>query len=142
MRSQSAGVVAERPRTVSRKQKQLAKLDELETTFQEQLVRALRVVTDGGDSLFFLPSEMLPPDYPPRAYSKTTDRLLELADEILALRGRHGLDTEGAMASRFRKACCLRADPEQHHRLGSKRFAERMLKEILSAMGKEKQGDG
>jgi hypothetical protein len=116
-----------------RSEKELQRLDTLETGFRERLVEELKVCAAGRNSLLFLASSLKPAAWWGVPRSAETDELLEAAEEIMTLRYRHGLPWRSSLAQRFREACARHVDLDDHHRPGSRKQAEQLLREILDS---------
>ncbi|HEX6813012.1 MAG TPA: hypothetical protein VF384_15410 [Planctomycetota bacterium] len=116
-----------------RSQKELQRLDTLEGAFRERLVEELKMCAAGRNSLLFLASSMKPAAWGRIPRSEVADELLEAADEILALRSRHGLLPGSCLALRFRDACTRHVERADHHAPGARKQAEQLLREILDS---------
>ncbi|MCA8959337.1 MAG: hypothetical protein KDC38_02440 [Planctomycetes bacterium] len=113
-----------------RTENQLRRLDTLESEFRVALVRHLRARAAGRGGLLFLVSSLRPDDWPPNLRSRVADELFEAAQQILALRVRHGLEAEGGLAPRYIDACRRHVDFDDHQRPGETKQALELLQWI------------
>ena len=79
--------------------------------------------------MLFMAGEFLPADFPRFVRSVTTDELLAMADDILALRRRYMIGQEGCLAAEFR-VCCTTMGDSNDHGLGPRRLARKWLSEL------------
>jgi hypothetical protein len=106
-------------------------LKQLEHDLIRRLKAELPGIVDGHrNTLFFFTTEYNPHDFPEHYLTKTSDELLTISRETIALRKLLAKPTEGCVGRLFEAACAESADQDNPHRLGPKRLAERLLAQI------------
>jgi hypothetical protein len=108
---------------------------ELELTQLEQdLIRRLRIelprIVCGYHTHFFFTAEYNPHNFPEHYLSNTSEELLKISRESLALRKLLAMPTDRCVGRLFEATCAESADLANSHRLGPKRFAERLLAQL------------
>ena len=115
---------------MSQKTKQYNRLEALEAHFRTELTRELKDAAAKSHSQLFLSTRHNPwPEITPWT-NKATDKLLEMAAEILDLRGKLRETVKSTPASRFVEYCEEFNNPGNPQRLGVQRHAHRLLQEI------------
>lgn len=104
-------------------------LASLEADIQGRLEAILpSVVVDGRP--IFTNREFNPHDLFAAHYGRENDELLDLCRRAEALRNRHGVRDPHAPSALYLAACAEAADLSNSHRLGPRRLAERLLREL------------
>ena len=105
------------------------KLERLESEFKKQLVIALEYAKNDSHSRFFQSEQHNPYKEMDGRTDKTTNELIDDANEILNLRRSIGesLHSEAAM---FISACSEFNAIDNEHRLGVRKLAAKLLEEI------------
>ena len=115
---------------MSRKTKQYERLEALEAHFRTELTQELKDAAANSHSQLFLSTRHNPwPEITPWT-NKATDKLLDMAAEILDLRGKLNETVKSTLASRFVEYCEEFNNPGNPQRLGVQRHAQRLLQEI------------
>jgi hypothetical protein len=110
--------------------KEQRQLRHVEAKLLDRLRRLLPAVVAGRGTDVFINSEFDPHDYAAAGWrSSEPEELLRLAREAQALRRDLGMPNDGP-GYLFLQACAECADLGDHHRLGPRRLAERLLKEL------------
>jgi hypothetical protein len=104
-------------------------LEALERDLRERLKADLAAVSDGGDSLYFYNSDFNPFDLPETRLSKRGAEAYQLARDILKLRDRLG-EPASREAELLIEAIRHHADQTDHHRLGARRLAARLARDL------------
>ncbi len=117
---------------MSRREKQLAQLAELETELKRRLEGALQRVARGESSLFFHTREFNPHGLPAHVLPKESEELSQTASAALRLRELLGEPAEGSVAFAFRRTLQRATDLADDHRPGPARLAEELLAELRS----------
>jgi hypothetical protein len=89
------------------------------------------VVVDGRP--FFTNRDFNPHGLLSAHYGKEQDELLDLCREAEKLRRQHELEDEDAPSALYLRACAEAVNLNDHHRLGPRRLAERILEALRVA---------
>lgn len=105
------------------------RLVSIEKEIHRRLTEVLPLVVVDGRSLFtnrdFNPHGLLPAHY-----GNEPDELLDLCREAESLRRRQGIRDEAAPSALYLGACAEAANLDNHHRLGPRRLAARLLEAL------------
>lgn len=108
---------------------ELKLLSQVEDELRRRLEEILPSVVVDGRPIFtnrdFNPHGLLPAHYGPEG-----DELLELCRRAERLRTQHGLLDDKSPSALYLAACAEAADLSHHHRLGPRRLAERVLRDL------------
>ena len=109
------------------------RLDALEASLTEQLIRELTSCANGRNDLIFCAKEFLPKHYPRSLPTRIADGLLDQVERIRALREKVGEPFTNSLAFRFRECCRQWADHCDHHRGCARTIAEQLLADIANS---------
>lgn len=113
------------------KRKLYARLDALEAQLKEALIPHLRIAARGDNDLIFCAADFKPHPVLKGATDKTTERLVALGAQILALREKLGEpQDEYSPAVRICWYCRLWGDLDDHPRGSPAALAQRFLSEL------------
>lgn len=120
---------------MSRKSKQREALAALEADLRSSLVKELRIVESGKNTLFFMTREFNPFGLPEHMLPRSSAMLSDLASDALRLRASLGEPDAAPVASLFRRYLEEANNLADHQRLGPIRLAGKFLAE-LQALGR------
>lgn len=114
------------------KQKLYSKLDALESELEERLIPHLENAVNGKNDLIFCVNDFNPYKELKHKTDKTTQELVSLGAQILALKNKLGEPSEASIAERICWYCRKWGDTNNHHRGSGEQLAKDFLKEITS----------
>lgn len=112
------------------KEKLYSKLDNLEAELKDRLIPHLTKAANGNNDLVFCVTDFNPFKELKYNTDKTTEELVEIGAQILALKSKLGEPSEGGIAERICWYCREWGNTKNHHRGSGQGLAKEFLEEI------------